>query len=369
MDTDIKLEMNITAILTQATGRKASDVHLTVGRPPMIRLSGKLVPLLEHVLTAEDTQSLVFSMLTPEQQQRYLQDHELDLSYTVPDVSRFRVNCYFQKGGMAAALRGIPSIIPTMEEIGLPPICAEFIRLRNGLVLVTGPTGSGKSTTLAAMINAINRERECHILTIEDPIEFVYQHQKAMVNQREVGAHTRSFANALRSLLREDPNVVLVGEMRDLETIAATITIAETGHLVFGTLHTLDAAQTVDRIIDVFPPYQQQQIRAMLAGALRGVVCQQLIPRKDGKGRLAAREILLVTNAIGNMIREGKTHQIYSVIQTSGQLGMTTMEQSVNQLMQKGLITYETAVANVNDPKAITKPMTGPTAPTVSVTR
>ena len=357
---ETKLSVDITTVLTQAIERKASDLHLTVGKPPMVRVSGKLVPLFEHPLTAEDTQALILSMLTPEQQEHYQQDLELDFSLTVPNVSRFRVNCYVQNGGLAAAMRAIPSIIPKMEELGLPAICSEWTKLRNGLVLVTGPTGSGKSTTLAAMISAINRERECHIVTIEDPIEFVHPHQKAMVNQREVGAHTRSFGNALRSLLREDPNVVLVGEMRDLETIASAITIAETGHLVFGTLHTLDAAQTIDRIVDVFPPHQQQQIRAMLAGALRGVICQQLIARKDLKGRVAAREVMVVTNAVANMIREGKTHQIYSIIQTSSNLGMITMDQSINALVQKGLITYETAVAHAVEPKAITKPSSGP---------
>jgi twitching motility protein PilT len=260
-----------------------------------------------------------------------------------------------EKDGVGIAARVVPSKIPLPEEIDLAPAIKNFTKLRNGLVLVTGQTGSGKSTTLAALIDSINRERSCHIVTIEDPIEFTYTNQKGIVHQREISAHTHSFANALKHLLRQDPNVILVGEMRDLETIATAITIAETGHLVFATLHTLDAAQTIDRIIDVFPPYQQQQIRTMLSGALKGVVAQQLLPRADEKGRIAAREIMVVNVAIANLIRKGETHQIYNAIQTGSQLGMITMEQAVNALLKKGLITPEAVAAALSDVNIVMK--------------
>jgi len=309
--------VEINGLLKIAVEKGASDLHLTVGIPPTIRLHGELIHLEgQPTLTSKDTDELSSSMITSLQKERFQAEFELDFSYNIEGLSRFRANIYHQKDGVAIAMRVIPSKIPTPQEINLTKEVVNLTNLRNGLVLVTGPTGSGKSTSLAALINTINENKPDHILTIEDPIEFVYPHKKAMVNQREVGSHTKSFANALKYALREDPDIVLVGEMRDLETIAAALTIAETGHLVFATLHTLDAAQTVDRVIDVFPPYQQQQIRTMLGGALRGVICQQLIPRKDKKGRVAAREILFVTPAIANLFREGKTYQIYSGIQT-----------------------------------------------------
>ncbi|MBN1585970.1 MAG: type IV pilus twitching motility protein PilT [Candidatus Omnitrophica bacterium] len=338
--------MDIDKILTQAAQMGASDVHLFVGRPPVLRLSGGLKSLEGYeVLTPEVCEQLAFSLLSEKQIESFKRELEMDSSYTVPGVSRFRVNIYMDNNGIGAALRLIPSVIPTPKDIDLPESVMALTHHRNGLVLVTGPTGSGKSTTLAAMIDSINSSRDCHIMTVEDPIEFVYEHKMAVVNQREVESHTNNFGQALKHFLRQDPDVLLVGEMRDLETIASTITLAETGHLVFATLHTVDAPQTVDRVIDVFPPYQQQQIRAMLGGTLRGVVSQQLIPRADGKGRVAAREIMIVTPAVANLIREGKTHQIYSALQTGRAMGMVTMDAAVEKYLESGAITAEAAKA------------------------
>ena len=332
--------MNIIDLLKYAVEYGASDLHLTVGRRPMVRISGRLAPSgYDEVLTATATQSLVYSILTNEQKEKFENEHELDFSYAIPGVSRFRVNIFRQQGKVAGVFRTIGENILTMEELGLPESAYTMSRLPRGLVCVTGPTGSGKSTTLAAMINLINNERECHIVTIEDPIEFVHPHINATVNQRELGSDTLSFPRALKSVLREDPDVILVGEMRDLETIAAALTLAETGHLVLSTLHTQDAAQTVDRIIDVFPPYQQEQIRVQLGSTLKGVISQILIPRADGDGRVAAREVLAVNAAISTIIREGKTHQIYSAIQTGFKEGMCTMERSLGELCKQGLIT------------------------------
>lgn len=337
--------MPINEILKTAVEQGASDIHVSTGLPPMYRIHGKLTPSQYPVVTNKDGKDLAFSMISPRQKEEFEKELELDFSYAIQDLCRFRVNLFLEKEGVGIAARIIPSKIPTPEELELSPAMIKFTGLRNGLVLVTGPTGSGKSTTLAALIDSINRERSCHIITIEDPIEFSYKNEKSMVHQRELDAHTHSFPNALKHLLRQDPNVVLIGEMRDLETISSAITIAETGHLVFATLHTLDVAQTVDRIIDVFPPYQQQQIRTMLSGALKGVICQQLLLRKDGKGRVAARELMVVNPAISNLIREGKTHQIYSAVQTGGALGMITMDAVVKNLFSKGLISEEVATA------------------------
>ncbi|OIO00812.1 type IV pili twitching motility protein PilT [Candidatus Desantisbacteria bacterium CG_4_10_14_0_8_um_filter_48_22] len=340
--------MDMNAILKAALEKGASDIHISAGSPPMLRISGELLPFGDKPLTFEETRSLVYSILTSDQAKKFENEYELDLSYGMPN-GRFRVNVYMDSGGIAAALRAIPALIPTMEEIEMPEAAFRLARLPRGLVLVTGPTGSGKSTSLAAMLNLINLERNCHIITIEDPIEFIYQRRKAIINQRELTIHTKTFASALKYALREDPDVLLVGEMRDLETIAAALTLAETGHLIFSTLHTIDAAQTVDRIIDVFPPYQQQQIRAQLSMALEGVLSQQLLS-KVGGGRVAAREVMLINPAIANLIREGKTHQIYSAIQTSTQAGMKTMEQAIKDLYDKGFISYDEGISKSSNP-------------------
>jgi twitching motility protein PilT len=344
--------MDMIELLRQTVARNASDLHITIGRPPMMRIHGELEPQNEfEVLDAAKAEELISQIITEGQRKDLDEELELDCSYSIPDVSRFRVNVFWRNGGMGAAIRAIPNKIPTMQELQLPPVVAKLTQLKNGLVLVTGPTGSGKSTTLAAMMDTINKSRKDHIMTIEDPIEFVYDHQKAIVNQRELNAHTHSFANALKHVLRQDPDVVLVGEMRDLETIASAVTIAETGHLVFGTLHTMGAAQTIDRIVDVFPSYQQQQIRMQLAGGLRAVISQTLLARKSG-GRVAAREIMIVNQAVASLIREGKSHQIYGQLQTGASEGMVTLEMDVAKLLARDVITYDTALGGVNDVKS-----------------
>lgn len=346
--------MEMIEILKTAVQRGASDVHMVIGRPPMLRQRGSVIPIDEMaVLTAEESKRLIYSILFEEQRAKFEQNLELDCSFSLPGVSRFRVNVLMQKNGVEAVLRVITSKIPTPEELRLTPSILQFADLPRGLVLVTGPTGSGKSTTLACLLNLINHKREEHILTIEDPIEFVYENDKCIVRQREVGQQTKSFTAALKSALRQDPDIVLIGEMRDLETISAALTIAETGHLCFGTLHTTDAAQTVDRIIDVFPPHQQQQVRVQLSTTLRGVVSQTLLPRSDGIGRVAAREIMVVTPAISNLIREGKTHQIYSAIDTGGKFGMNSLDRALLQLVQEGAIAPEDAIAKAHNPDYI----------------
>jgi twitching motility protein PilT len=317
----------------------------------MVRISGRLVPGgYETPLGPEETKTLIYSILTDDQKAKFEEEHELDFSIGITGVSRFRVNIFMQRGSVAGVFRTIGETIPSFDDLALSDTVRELALLPRGLVLVTGPTGCGKSTTLAAVINLINQEREGHILTIEDPIEFVHGHNRCTVNQRELGSDTYSFPRALKAVLREDPNVVLVGEMRDLETIAAALTLAETGHLVLSTLHTQDAAQTVDRIIDVFPPYQQEQIRVMVASCLKGVVSQLLLPRADGEGRVAAREVMVVTAGIAAIIREGKTHQIYSAIQTGANMGMCTMEKSLAGLVAAGLISEEDALSKANHP-------------------
>jgi twitching motility protein PilT len=343
--------MDMTELLKQTVARKASDLHISIGRPPVMRIHGELEPQKDFpVLDAAETERLIMQIISEDQRKELDETLELDCSYSIPHVSRFRVNVYWRNGGMGAAIRTIPNKIPTLTELELPPVIERLTQAKNGLILVTGPTGSGKSTTLAAMIDTINRTRKDHVMTIEDPIEFVYEHNKSLINQRELNAHTLSFANALKHVLRQDPDVVLVGEMRDLETIAAAITIAETGHLVFGTLHTMGAAQTVDRIVDVFPSYQQQQIRMQLAGGLRAVISQTLLPRKKG-GRVAAREIMVVTQGISSMVREGKTHQLYGQLQTGAAEGMITLEMDVARLLARDIITYDSAIGAVNDVK------------------
>lgn len=333
----------IEVLLELVVKKKASDLHLQVGLAPMIRVDGKLMPVTgAAVLTDEDVEALIFAILDEDQKQILLKDKEFDFSFAFGDLGRFRVNAFHERGNLAAALRLIPNEILTIEQLGLPPIVSKFAEYPRGLVLVTGPTGSGKSTTLAAMIHKINMERPEHIITIEDPIEYTHRSKQSVIVQREVHYDTYSFSAALRSALREDPDVVLIGEMRDLETIASAITIAETGHLVFATLHTNSAAQSIDRIIDVFPPHQQSQIRSQLSNILMAVVSQRLIPTIGG-GRIAAAEILIATPAVRNIIREGKTHQLEAVIQTGGEFGMQSMDKTLVGLVHAGTISYDDA--------------------------
>jgi twitching motility protein PilT len=329
-------------LLTIMIERGASDLHVTTGTYPQIRLNGKLVQLNQfEQLMPQDTQRLAYSVLNEGQKQKFEEENELDLSFGIQGLARFRCNVYRQRGAVAAAIRVIPFKIRNFADLALPPIVEQFADRPKGLVLVTGPTGSGKSTTLAAMIDKINSERSEHIMTIEDPIEFVHQHKKCLVNQREVFSDTHGFKNALKSILRQDPDVVLVGEMRDLETIQAALTIAETGHLTLGTLHTNSCAQTMNRIIDVFPTSQQAQVRAQLSLVLEGVLSQQLIPTTDGRGRAMALEIMVTTPAIRNLIREEKLHQVYSVMQAGTKFGMQTMNQSLADLVHKRRISRE----------------------------
>jgi twitching motility protein PilT len=341
--------MNILDLLKETVNAKASDLHITVGVPPIMRIHGNLRRYGEVPLTPEDTTAYIHQILNADQQEELEKRGEWDLSFFLPNVARFRVNAYKQRGSYAIAIRVVSISAPTLDDLGFPSSLKDLAMKPRGLILVTGPTGSGKSTTLAAMVDYINRNRSCHIITLEDPIEYLHRHNKCMVNQREVGSDTQSFANALRAALREDPDVILVGEMRDMETIGIAITAAETGHLVMSTLHTMSADQTIDRIIDSFPAYQQAQIKTQLAGVLEGIVAQQLLPLSNNKGRTAALEILLATNAIRNLIREGRTHQIQTSIQTGIRNGMRTMDYSLAELVRKGLITTETAMERAMD--------------------
>lgn len=323
----------------------ASDLHITTASPPRLRIDGKLLPLDYQPLTPVETKSLCYSILTDAQKHKFEENSELDLSFGVKGLSRFRGNIFMQRGAVAGAFRTIPFEIRTFQDLGLPEIVNELVKRPRGLILVTGPTGSGKSTTLAAMIDRINSERYDHIITVEDPIEYLHGHKKCMVNQREVNADTTSFKAALKYVLRQDPDVVLIGEMRDLETIEAALTVSETGHLTLATLHTNSAIQTINRIIDVFPPHQQEQIRVQLSFVLEGILSQQLIAKKSGKGRALAMELLVPTPAIRNLIREDKIHQLYSMMQTGqAKFGMQTMNQSLFELYTKGHISYEDAV-------------------------
>lgn len=340
--------LDLDTVLRRLVELGGSDLHLTEGLPPMVRVHGDVTQLDLPVVEPRDIQDAVYGILRQKQREQFENELELDTSYSVPGLARFRVNVFRQRESMGAVMRVIPSEIKSIDELGIPPQVNNFAYLSRGFVLVTGPTGSGKSTTLASLIDVVNRERATHIMTVEDPIEFLHSHKRSIVNQRELGLDTRSFSAALKHVLRQDPDVILVGELRDLETIQMALTAAETGHLVFGTLHTQDAPQTVDRMIDVFPPHQQEQIRVMLGGALQGVVCQQLLKTIDGEGRVAATEVMIATPAIRNLIREGKVHQMYSLLQSGAQHGMVTMDQSLAELVKRGRVSYEQALAKCN---------------------
>ncbi len=341
---------NMNELLAAAVKQQASDIHLTVGAPPVLRVNGSLIRWDGERLLPADTEAALRELADADKLAQFQTRGELDFSYAIARVSRFRVNAFRQRGSVALAIRVVNETIPSIAMLGIPPSVTQLALKPRGLVLVTGPTGSGKSTTLAAMINLINMERSCHIITLEDPIEYLHRHGNSIINQRELHADTLSFANALRAALREDPDVILVGEMRDTETIATAITAAETGHLVLATLHTADAAQTIDRIIDVFPPHQQQQVKIQLSLTLQGIVAQQLLPRRGGQGRIAAFEVLLATPAVRNLIREGKTHQLHSVIQTGAKSGMQSMDMALRDLVQQQEITYEEAALHALDP-------------------
>jgi twitching motility protein PilT len=338
-------------ILLKVVEHKASDLHITSGAPPTIRVRGSLIPIEGMpALTPTDTREIIYAVLSSSQRQTLEENWQLDFAYSIPGIGRFRVNTFFQRGTLGAAFRIIPSETVPLEKLGLPSVVRSFASKPRGIVLVTGPTGSGKSTSLASLINEINETRDDHILTIEDPIEFLHSHKRCLVNQREIGADAPSFALGLKAALRQDPDVILVGEMRDQETIGTALTAAETGHLVFATLHTQDAPQTIDRIIDVFPPDQQHQVRAQLAIGLQGVVTQTLVPTADGQGRCVAAEVLVPTPGVRNLIREGKTHQIYSLIQTGGEHGMQTMDASLAGLVAAGKITMAQAETRSSQP-------------------
>jgi twitching motility protein PilT len=354
------MHLDFADLLLEVLERRASDLHITAGAHPMVRIRGRLVALTDYpVLTPSLTREVIYSILTNDQRQRLETDLQIDFAYAVPNVARFRVNAYFQRGAIGAAFRLIPVDIKSVEELGLPAICHELAHKPRGFVLVTGPTGSGKSTSLAAILDEINRTREDHILTIEDPIEFLHPHKKCIVNQREIGSDAQTFGSGLKAALRQDPDVILVGEMRDLETIHTALTAAETGHLVFATLHTQDAPQTVDRIIDVFPPEQQQQVRVQLSVALQGVITQQLLPTADGAGRIAACEVMIPTPAVRNLIREGKTHQIMSAMQTGSAAGMQTMDAALATLVRDGKITQKLAESRSSQPDELRRLLGG----------
>jgi twitching motility protein PilT len=357
-ETDVGLDIN--ELLVKVLELGGSDLHLTVGRSPTMRLNGALVELEAPVLTAQGTREMVYGILKQDQREALERTWECDFAHSIPGKSRFRGNAYFQRGSVGAAFRVIPAEIKSFSDLGLPQITESLACKPRGFVLVTGPTGSGKSTTLASIIDYINTHRSVNVITVEDPIEYLHHHKKSIVNQREVGSDTKTFGDALKFILRQDPDVILIGEMRDLETIAAALTAAETGHLVFATLHTQDSTKTVDRIIDVFPPHQQQQVRIQLSTTLQGIISQQLLPAVDGRSRVLATETLIPTPAIRNLIREAKTHQLPTALQTGHQYGMCTMDESLAGLYRRGLITYETALTQASEPAEL-KTMLGRT--------
>ncbi len=343
----------IKEMLGIAKAAGASDVHITVGIPPKMRVNGKLITMEYERFLPGDTQQILSEIMNEEQMRRFEERGEYDMSFSIPNMGRYRVNAYRQRGSVAIALRLVGTHVPSPEELGVPDSVIDLYKKKRGLVLVTGPTGSGKSTTLAAIIDKINNNRECHVITLEDPIEYLHQHKLSIVNQREIGLDTQTYSNALRAALREDPDVILVGEMRDFDTISVAITAAETGHLVLSSLHTMGAASTVDRVIDVFPAHQQQQIRVQFANVLEAVVSQQLIPRKDEEGRIAAFEVLHANQAVRNLIREGKSHQLKAVMQTNRKLGMITMDETIAQLYMDGKISKEMAIQFAQDSDGI----------------
>lgn len=347
--------MNFAQLADITIKQKASDLHITAGVPPTLRIDGRIQQMDLPALDPEDTAALTEQILSEEQLKILDEKGEIDISLSNPGVSRFRINAFKQRGSYGIAARMIVSEIPKMAELGIPPVVKELARKTRGLILVTGPTGSGKSTTLATMVDQINRERCCHIITLEDPIEYLHKHNKSIVNQREIGNDSQTFSDALRASLRQDPDVILVGEMRDLETIGIAITAAETGHLVLSTLHTSDAAKTIDRVIDVFPPYQQQQIRIQLSTVLEGIISQQLLVKEGDAGRVAAFEIMVATPAIRNLIREGKAHQIQTSIQTGSKFGMQTMDSSLLELYRRGTISKETILTRAIDMDSMAK--------------
>ncbi|MBN1478386.1 type IV pilus twitching motility protein PilT [Candidatus Sumerlaeota bacterium] len=347
------MQVEIGDLLRLAVERQASDLHLVVGRPPQLRIDGTLMSVDAPKLIPSETHRLVYSVLNDVQKQRFEEQKEIDFSLSISNLSRFRVNAHLQRNTVAAAFRLIPERIRTFEELNLPKVLGRLSRRPYGLVLVTGPTGSGKSTTLAAMIDVINNERACHIITVEDPIEYLHPHKKALVEQRELAQDTHSFTNALKYVLRQDPDVILIGEMRDLETIGAALTAAETGHLVLTTLHTNDVVQTIDRVIDVFPEHQQGQVRVQLASCIEGILCQRLLPSARGHGREIVIEIMMANDAVRSQIREGKTHQVYTTLEASAKDGMITMDRALEDLYRKGRITMDVALSNARKPKEL----------------
>jgi len=357
------MPLDITAILAFAHDQGASDVHICPGLPPVLRLRGETVHLDMQVVDGEQTRAAIYDLMNDDQKRVFEERHDLDFAFEIPGLSRFRANVLVQRLGVQAVFRLVPTRVRTLEELGCPPVLRQLASLERGLVVVTGPTGSGKSTTLAAMVDHINENERCHILTIEDPIEFVHTPKRSVVTQREVGPHTMSFSNALRAALREDPDVILVGELRDLETTQLAITAAETGHLVFGTLHTNSASKTIDRIIDIFPAGQQAQVRTMLSESIEGVIAQTLLPSKDGKGRVAALEVLVGVPALRNLIREDKTAQILSVIQTGAKDGMISLDQSLRDLVMAGKLSREVAMRRSTNPRLFEAPPAGSPGP------